>query len=261
MNLSQVSQTAILTLVCRVVATEKQDPSLNDPMAVQCLDKLMSISSQEEKNRINKWKKMYGGIQAHDARARARTVTSFDRITNAYISNHPGCTVINLACGFDTRFWRIKNGMCRYIELDLPEMIDLKREIFKDQLGYELIGCSIFDTTWIDRVIINGNNNILFLAEGLFMYLPENEAVKLLQEIGQRFIHSQLVLDMAPKKYTRGLWKWMIGLESKAWGLDVSLAFGINNPHELEAYVSGFKVIGEDKGSIGPIITVSINAG
>ena len=261
MNISEISQTAILTLVCRVVATEKQDPSLNDPMAVQCLDKLMSISSQEEKNRINKWKKMYGGIQAHDARARARTVTSFDRISDHYISNHPGCTVINLACGLDTRFWRIKNGMCRYIELDLPEMIDLKREIFKDQLGYELIGCSIFDTTWIDRVTENGNSDFLLLAEGLFMYLPAQDATRLLLEISRRFERSQFVLDMAPEKYTRGIWKWMLGLESRVWGLDVALTFGINHPEDMAAYGEGFKVIGVEKGSIGPIITIAINGG
>jgi O-methyltransferase involved in polyketide biosynthesis len=260
MNLSNVSQTAILTLVCRVVAAEKKDPVFNDPIAVQCLNRLTSISSQEEKNRINKWKKMYSGIQARDARARAQTAMSFDRIANLFISNHPGCTVVNLACGFDTRFWRIENGKCNYIELDLPEMIDLKREILKDNLSYELIGCSIFDTTWIDRVTVSGNTNFLLLAEGLFMYLPIQDATRLLQEISRRFERSQFVLDMAPEKYTRGIWKWMIGLESRVWGLDVALTFGINHPEDIAVYGDGFKVIGVEKGSIGPIITVSINA-
>ncbi len=260
MNLSKVSQTAIMILVCRVVASQKNDPVFNDPMAVLCLERLMSLSSQEEMNRINKWKKMYAGIQARDARARLQTVRIFDCITNQFISNHPGCTVINLACGLDTRFWRIENEKCRYVELDLPEMIELKREILKEHLPYELVGCSIFDTAWIDRGIADGNTNFLLLAEGLFMYLPKQEATILLQEISRRFTRSQLVLDMAPEKYTRGLWKRMIALESRVWGLDVSLTFGIDQPHDIEAYGSDFKVIGVEKGSIGPIISVSINA-
>ncbi len=261
MNLSEISQTAILTLVCRVVAAEKKDPVFNDPMAVQCLERLIALSSPEENKRIQKWKKMYGGIQAHDAKARARTAMRFDRIANLFITNHPGCTVINLACGLDTRFWRIENGMCRYVELDLPDMIDLKREIFKDQLSYELIGCSILDTTWIDRVTVSGNTDFLLLAEGLFMYLPKEAATRLLREISGRFERSQFTLDMTPEKYTRGIWKWMLGLEARAWGLDVALTFGINHPEDMAAFGDGFKVVGVEKGSIGPIITLAINAG
>jgi O-methyltransferase involved in polyketide biosynthesis len=167
--------------------------------------------------------------------------------------------VINLACGFDTRFWRIENEKCKYIELDLPGMIELKREILKDQLGYELIGCSVLDTSWIDQVTLDGNSNFLLLAEGLFYYLPKQDATGLLEVIARRFNRSQLVLDVAPEKYTKGLWKWFIHLHSIAWGIDVSFIFGINHPRDIESYGNGFKVIGDVKGNVGPIITISIN--
>jgi O-methyltransferase involved in polyketide biosynthesis len=260
MNLSEVSRTAILTLTCRVVASGKKNPVLNDPMAVLCLERLMSVSSEEEKNRILKWKKMYAGHHARDTKARALTARSFDRIASHFISNHPGCTVINLACGLDTRFWRIENEKCKYIELDLPEMIELKRELLKDHLDYELIGCSVLDPAWIDQVTLDGNGNFLLLAEGLFYYLPGQDATRLLEEIARRFDRSQLVLDMAPEKYTKGLWKRIFYLESKVWDIDVSFVFGINHPREIESYGNGFKVIGAVKGNAGPIITVSINA-
>jgi methyltransferase (TIGR00027 family) len=260
MNLSEISSTAILTLTCRVVESERKNPVFNDPIALLCLERLMSISSEQEKNRMIKWKNMYTGLQRRDARARVLTVKRFDSITNLFISNNPGCTVINLACGFDTRFWRIENKKCQYVELDLPGIIELKREVLKDHLAYELISCSVFDTSWIDQVTANGNSNFLLLAEGLFMYLPKQDAARLLQAIAQRFNRSHLVLDMAPEKYTKGLWKKLIQLEGRAWDLDVSIVFGINNPSDIEAYGNGFKVIGTVKGSIGPIITVSINA-
>jgi O-methyltransferase involved in polyketide biosynthesis len=259
MNLSPVSRTAILTLVCRVVASEKKNPIFNDPMAVLCLERLMAVTSEEEKKLIVKWKNMYGGLQARDARARVRTVISFDRIANLFISNHPGCTVINLACGFDTRFWRIDYEKCHYLELDLPEVVKLKRGILKDHLAYELIGCSVFDTSWIDQVTASGNGNFLLLAEGLFMYLPKQDVTRLLQVIARRFNRSQLVLDIAPEKYTKGIWKRLLSLEAKVWGLDVSMVFGMNDPRDIESYANGFKVIGVVKGNVGPIITVSIN--
>ena len=260
MNLSEVSRTAILVLTCRAVESEKNNPVFNDPMAVLCLERLLSISSEEEKKRILRWKSKYAGIFAMDRKARAMTARSFDSIANLFISNHPGCTVINLACGLDTRFWRIENKKCKYIELDLSEMIELKRETLKDHLGYELIGCSVLDTSWIDHVTSNGNSNFLLLAEGLFYYLPKQEVTRLLQEIARRFNRSQLVFDMAPEKYTKGLWKSIINLESRVWDIDVSFVFGLNNPRDIESYGNGFKVIDVVKGSVGSIITVSINS-
>ena len=142
--------------------------------------------------------------------------------------------MINLGCGFDTRFWRIEKKDCRYIEIDLPEVVALKREILKDQLSYELIGCSVLDPAWIDRVISNGNINFLLLAEGLFMFLPRQDVKNLLQVLAQKLVRSQLVVEMLHEKWTRGFWKNIFALQARAWGLDVSFAFGIKDPGNME---------------------------
>jgi O-methyltransferase involved in polyketide biosynthesis len=261
MDLSQVSRTAILLLVCRAVEAEKNPSEFNDPMAVLCLERLISIASEEDRRWIIKHKRLYEGIQARDAKAGALRGKAIDNLTNRFIADNPKCTVINLACGFDTRFWRIENERCNYIEIDLPGVITLKKEILKDHLGYEVIGGSVLDTSWIDKVTINGNTDFLLIAEGLFMWLPPPEATRVLKEIGERFYRSQLVLDMVPEKYTKGIWTSLVRLHSRIdWGLDVYWVFGIKNPHDIEAYGKGFKVLGEEKGSAGPIITVSINA-
>jgi O-methyltransferase involved in polyketide biosynthesis len=230
-------------------------------MAILCLERLMSIASEEDKRWIIRKKRNYEGIQARDAKAGARRGKAFDNTTNRFIIDNPKCTVINLACGFDTRFWRINNEKCKYIEIDLPEVIKLKKEILMDHLGYEIIGSSVLDTSWIDKVTINGNTGFLLLAEGLFPWIPPQDATRLFKEIGERFYRSQFVLDMVPEKYTKGIWKKLVRLHSKIeWGLDVSWVFGIKDPHDIEAYGNGLKVIGVEKGSAGPIITVSINA-
>jgi len=262
MDLSQVSRTAILLLICRAVETEKNKSAFNDPMAVLCLERLIPIASEEDRRWIIRKKRMYEGIQARDAKAGVLRVKAFDNAANRFIADNPQCTVINLACGFDTRFWRIEHEKCQYIELDLPEVIQLKKEILKDHLGYEVMGISVLDTSWIDKVTMNGNTGFLLIAEGLFMWFPQPDAARLFKEIGERFYRSQLVLDMVPEKYTKGIWKSLVRLHSRIdWGLDVAWDFGIKNSHDLEAYGNGLKVIDAEKGSAGPIITVSINAG
>jgi O-methyltransferase involved in polyketide biosynthesis len=261
MDLSQVSRTAILTLICHTVEAEKKSSGFNDPMAGPCLERLLPLASEEEKRWIIKRKRIYGGIGARDAKALTRRVKAFDNAANRFIAGHPKCTVVNLACGFDTRFWRIANENCRYVEIDLPEVVALKKEVLQDNPGYEMIGRSVLDTSWIDEVTKNGKADFLLIAEGLIMWFPPAEAARLFKEIGERFVRSQLVLDTVPARYTKGLWRQFIRLHSKMdWGLDVAWDFGIKDPHDLEAYGKGLKVTGEEEGSFGPVITVSINS-
>jgi O-methyltransferase involved in polyketide biosynthesis len=261
MDLSQVSRTAILTLICRAVESERPGSGFNDPMAVLCLDRLISTASGEDRRWLTSKKRMYAGLHERDAKAGARRAGAFDNIADRFIADNPNCTVINLACGFDTRFWRIDNGKCSYIELDLPEVINLKKELLKEHAGYELIGASVLEPAWIDQVTTNVNTDFLLLAEGLFDWLLQKDAIRLLKEIGARFCCSQLVLDKIPGKYTQGIWKTIMRLHSRIeWGLDVAWVSGIRIPQDLDACGNGLKVTGEEKGSAGPIFTVSINA-
>jgi O-methyltransferase involved in polyketide biosynthesis len=260
MNISDISKTAILLLICRAVESERRNSDLQDPMAVLALERLISIAPKEEKSWIIRHKRMYAGIHSRDSRAGVLRGRIFDQSVHRFISTNPKCTVINLACGFDTRYWRINTEKCKYIEIDLPEVIALKREILKDHLDYELIGCSVLDSAWMDQVTSNGNTDFLLLAEGLFMWLSKQDATWLLQGIALRFDRSQLVLEMVPEKYTKGIWKSLLRFHSRLdWGLDVAWEFGIKNPGDIESYGNSLKMIGEEKGSVGPIITVSIN--
>ena len=55
MNLSEVSQTAVLALICRIVESEKD--SLFDTQGGSLFGRLMTLSSEQEKRRILRlWK-------------------------------------------------------------------------------------------------------------------------------------------------------------------------------------------------------------
>jgi O-methyltransferase involved in polyketide biosynthesis len=133
--------------------------------------------------------------------------------------------------------------------------------LLKDELDYEMVEGSVLDASWIDKVIAKGNRNVLLLAEGLFMYLPQNETISLLKVIGQRFDQSQIVMDLAPAKYTKGIWKWIIQLEARiTLGLDLTMNYGVQNVYDIETYSKGYKVLSVGKGTIGQLVIASINA-
>jgi O-methyltransferase involved in polyketide biosynthesis len=241
MELTDVSKTALATLRAHVIESQKRNPVINDPMASYCLEKLISLASEKEKTLLFN-RKLPTSYTNHTA-LRAR---KYDQIVNNYISNNPSCTVINLGCGFDTRFWRINNKKCAYIELDLPEVIAIKKEILKEHLNHELIGCSILDPLWIEKVTSKSNKNVILLAEALFMFLPKMEVINLFKTISNSFYQSQIVLEVAAEKYTHGIWKKTVQMKIKRLlGLDASYNFGIKDALELESYGNGIKVIDE----------------
>ena len=80
-----------------------------------------------------------------------RTVV-FNDYTNDFLSRYPDGTVVNLACGLDTRFERLDNGQVRWFDLDLPELINIRRRFSKrvsDTIIYEK---SALDFSWLDDV-------------------------------------------------------------------------------------------------------------
>lgn len=243
MKLSDVSKTAIITLRCHVLESKKSKPILNDPMAELCLDGLISLATEDEKALLFD-RKLLPALTNHIA-IRAR---KYDAITNNFIARNSASTVINLGCGFDTRYWRIDNTKCLYIELDLPEVVALKKELLKDHLVYEMMGCSVLDTAWIDKVTLQGNRNFLLIAEGLFMYLPKNEVITLFNYLTEKFSRSQIVMEVVTDKYTSGIWKKIVTMKMRhetGFIAGSSFNFGIKDAFELESYGSGLKIIDE----------------
>lgn len=243
MKLTDVSKTAIVTLRCHVLESQKSKPIIKDPMAEYCVDKLASFASIEDKKQVFS-RKLSPALTNHIA-IRAR---KYDSIINEFISKNPACIVVNLGCGFDTRYWRINNQKCEYFELDLPEVIEVKKEVLKNKLKYELLGCSVLDTSWISRVTSKSNRNILLIAEGLFMYLPRDDVITLFKTFSERFYHSQITLEVVTEKYTRGIWKKIVIMKIKRnLGFDAgsSYNFGIKKASELESYGNGIKVLDE----------------
>ncbi|MEZ4663439.1 MAG: class I SAM-dependent methyltransferase [Caldilineaceae bacterium] len=243
MNLSNVSKTAIITLRSHVIEAHRRPPLIHDPMAAVCLERLHALAKDAAVQQIFE-RKLSRVLTSHIA-IRAR---QYDAIVNTYIAAHPGCTVINLGCGFDTRFWRIDNRNCRYIDLDLPAVIELKQAVLADELEYEVIGASVLDVAWIDQVTATNNRQFVLVAEGLFMYLPRPAVIELFQQVAAKFADSQLVFEVVTEKYTRGLWKKIVEMKFRSeMGVDAGAAynFGVKRGAEIEDFAPGLKVINE----------------
>lgn len=65
----------------------------------------------------------------------ARTIL-LDRMVKQFIDENPKGTVVNIACGLDTRFYRVDNGSVRWYNLDLRRRLRYAAVFCGRRAGY-----------------------------------------------------------------------------------------------------------------------------
>jgi O-methyltransferase involved in polyketide biosynthesis len=180
-HLDGVSETALLTLHQRATEAARPDGIIDDPMAIALRDRLDYDYEH------------FG--RTHQATALRALV--FDEITRDYLSGHPRATVVALAEGLQTSFWRVDNGEMTWLSVDLEPIMALRQQLLptSDRLGQ--CAQSALDHSWMDTV--DDADGVVITAEGLFQYLTEDVVVNLIAACAARFPDGQLVFDSVPR--------------------------------------------------------------
>jgi O-methyltransferase involved in polyketide biosynthesis len=161
----------------------------------------------------------------------------FDQWTRAFLAAHPAATVLHLGCGLDTRVDRIDPGpMVRWVDVDFPDVIALREQLYPEREGYRRIGASVTDLAWLDA--IPGDRPVLVVAEGLVMYLREPDGTALFRRITEQFPSGQLAFD----GYSRAMVR-LVSRLATVRGAKVELVWGIDDPHTLERQVPALRLV------------------
>lgn len=111
----------------------------------------------------------------------------FDDRCRRFFAASPDGLGIALGAGFDTRFRRLGDGAGRWVDLDLAQVIALKRRFVKPTRRYRMLACDVTDAAWMDRVGWRPGMPVLLTAEGLLMYLEPPDVRRLFRAIAARF--------------------------------------------------------------------------
>jgi O-methyltransferase involved in polyketide biosynthesis len=183
-ELTGVSETALLTLHARAQEARRPDAIIDDPVAIHLVD---SIDADFAKF----------GSSRQEIALRAR---AYDLTTKRYLSSHPDATVVALAEGLQTSFWRLDASLhasrFQWLTVDLPRIVELRRRLLPESPRVTLCGQSALDYSWMDRV--NTDDGVFITAEGLLMYLQPEQALGLIAECAKRFPGGQMLFDLPP---------------------------------------------------------------
>ena len=183
--LTGVSETALLTLRVRANEARRPDSIIDDPMAIELID---AIDFDYAK---------FGFSGRQDMALRA---LAYDRATCRYLGDHPEATVVALAEGLQTSFYRLDaagiGDQFHWLTVDLPPMIELRRKLLPASDRVRMCAQSALDYSWMDQV--DAGHGVFITAEGLLMYLQPDEALGLIAECAKRFPGGQMLFDLPP---------------------------------------------------------------
>ena len=106
----------------------------------------------------------------------------FDNFAGKFLSENHEIIAIHLGCGLDSRYYRINTPNVDWYDLDYKEVIDIRAKFFPETEKYHMIPSSVTELEWLKKVPVSKKQYIV-IAEGLFMYLRENEIKELLMAI------------------------------------------------------------------------------
>ena len=221
-NVTGVPETMVQTLYARAKETRKKNAKINDEIAVELVKKLDYDFSKADKDNAM----TYGVI--------ARTIV-LDRMVKQYLEKNANTVVINIACGLDTRCYRMKGKYFRWYNVDLPETMKIRSQFLTETDSVYQIAKSAMDDFYIDDIDYHGEN-VLVIIEGLTMYLCEKDIRKMFSIIEKSFQKVTVMVEtMSPFVVNHVKEKSIEGSNAK-------FTWGVKNGTELQRIVPGFSV-------------------
>jgi len=227
-TLSGVAETLLLPLYNRAMETQRPDAMLKDEKAVELVTQMRLDFSRVRQVPMPELLKVMRIIFTRE----------MDRYARDFVSRHPQAVVVHIGCGLDTRFERVDNGRVEWYDLDLPDVIEIRRKLVGGEgARHHFLACSVLESAWLDTVSAHHQRPILFLAEAVFVYFLEAQVKSLVLTLRDHFPGAELVFDgwrpfevwlgnryLSPSKFA-GLMQWGFwsGREIERWGAGIRL--------------------------------------
>ena len=221
-KLSGVPETMLQTIYARAKESSGRG-AIHDAKAKELIEKLDYDFTLADKDTA-----MRSGVIA-------RTIV-LDKLTKSWLAAHSGAVVVNIACGLDTRCYRM-SGYAHWYNLDLPETMAVREKLLPESGSISQIAMSAMDD-WGGEI---GEQNVpvLIVIEGLSMYLNTKDVQRIFAVISSRFKKATVFAETMNPMIVRHF------KEKSIEGSHAKFTWGIKNGKTLAELLSDFRFVEE----------------
>ena len=229
-------ETMLMTLSGRAIQSQWKNPILRDPWAEEAM-RHIDYDLSKQLTGVASWR-IWKDIGPTIIASRAAT---FDNLTNSYLADHLDAVVIQVGCGMDSRVFRVNPpGGVQWFDVDYPDVIDLRRQLFPKRDNYYIIGAPLDDLRWLDEVPQDSPG--LLIAEGVLHYLSETEVKALLNAVTDHFPGGQMIFDICNSFIVKRA-------GSNVGGTGATYKWGLDDPQDIKQLAPELELIKEFKPS------------
>lgn len=221
-TLTGVPETMLQTVYARAKETKTRG-AITDSKAVELIDRLDYDFSTADKDAA-----MHSGVIA-------RTIV-LDQLVKSCLASRGGAMVVNIACGLDTRCYRM-SGYSHWYNLDLPETIAVRARLLPEQGTISQIAMSAMEP-W-GGLVQETDAPVLIIIEGLTMYLTQAQVQEIFHVIAGRFGCATVFVETMNPAVARSFCEKSIE-KSKA-----RFIWGIRDGKALASLLPGFRFVEE----------------
>lgn len=117
-----------------------------------------------------------------------------ERNVVSFINQNPESTVINLGCGYDNLFPKVDNKKLFWYDVDLPSVMEKRRNIFSSGERLMELEGNVLDHDW--TVFVSKESAPLVIAEGLLWLFSAEQVSRLLEILTDSFPCGHLICDI-----------------------------------------------------------------
>lgn len=158
-----------------------------------------------------------------------------DHELNRHAPNIP-FTAICLGCGLDTAFYRNNIPLMNWVDVDLPNVIELRRHLMGATKGVTLHAGSILEKNTFETIQTEGR--IIVLALGLLCYFNEIEVKKIMNNLSSLSSNVLIIMDYFSEAGIAISNKMVLAENNES-----RMIWYVNNPTDLLSLHDGLDII------------------
>ena len=241
-DLNSIEKTLLVPLWGRAKLSREPNPLLNDIKAIELvelidydfstIDRITSQTSTALPVNVDNTVDLAGYLM-YVARAK-----QFDDKIRAYITKHPCASVVNIGAGLDTTFYRLDNGTIYWYDLDLPNVIAIRKQLLEEHDRTTYISKSLLDISWC-KDVEHTADGVFMIAGGVLPYFEESHVKQFFLSLADNFPGAEIVFDVTSQLSA-------IFMSLNAWRMEIEGAqvkWAVKDANEMARWDTRIRVI------------------
>ncbi|MGF0039487.1 class I SAM-dependent methyltransferase [Peptoniphilaceae bacterium SGI.131] len=224
--LNGVEDTLYIPLVGRIYASKKFPAFFYD-------EKALLLESHIPTDSIDKNSSEYFYMASV---CRQKTI---DEKIIKFLEENCEVNIVFLGAGLETAYYRIGNKSANFYQVDLPDVIEIRKRVLGNADNEKLISSDMFKLDWIKE--IDTALPTLISVSGVYQYFDEYKIIEMIKSMKAKIPKGELIFDATNSNGLKFANKYV----KKTGNMNAQMYFSVDNPREF-ANNTGTKLLEVD---------------